>query len=284
MRITASTRFLREVLEPHPRPVFVPTMGALHAGHEALIHRAKEIAGGTRPVVVSVFVNPTQFNEPSDFERYPRVVHDDAMVCEREGVSVFFTPESKEVYPDGVRGVREDALPEVARLPKLEDAARPGHFAGVYAVVRRLFEMVEPSAAVFGEKDWQQLQVVRALVAREEMNVEVVGVETVREDDGLAMSSRNTHLTLEERGFASAVPRALMLAGEASEPASAERAASEAIEAFGLEVEYAAVRDAETLLTPVGGRPARVLVAARAGETRLIDNAPWPGWRFDATG
>ncbi|MEM8834590.1 MAG: pantoate--beta-alanine ligase [Planctomycetota bacterium] len=284
MRLANTHEQLNDAIGAGARAVFVPTMGALHAGHEALIRRAHEIASDDHPVVVSVFVNPTQFDEASDFERYPRNMGDDARTCERLGVSALFAPEASEVYPDGAHGVAEALLPGVARSPALEDAARPGHFAGVYAVVRRLFELVSPGVAIFGEKDWQQLQVVRALVDREGMDVEIVGVETVREPGGVAMSSRNTHLSPEQRSMAGAVPKALMLAAAEPDPERAERAARGAMASAGLEVEYAAVRDAETLLAPSSGRSARVLVAARAGRTRLIDNAPWPGWRFDAKG
>ncbi len=269
-------------LAPFHGCVLVPTMGALHAGHGALIERAVEAAhqvGLMRPVVVSIFVNRAQFNEGADFDAYPRTLDADLALCERLGADAAFTPAHDTVYPTGAGFLPDEpSLPAVARQPGLEDAARPGHFAGVYAVVKRLFELTRCSGAVFGEKDWQQLQVVRALVERESMRVGVVGCPTVRENDGLAMSSRNARLSPEERERASAVYAALRTAQGKPEPTDAERGARDVLEAAGLEVEYAAVRDARTLLR-YEQEPGRVLIAARLGATRLIDNAPWPAQR-----
>lgn len=270
--------------------VFVPTMGALHEGHEALISRARQHAEqhagarGTRPgVVASVFVNPTQFNETVDFNAYPRTLERDAAIAERAGADIVFAPSAEVVYPpDGSPAAAtallpaEHELPDVARLPGLEDRARPGHFAGVYAVVKRLFELTRCTAAVFGEKDWQQLQVVRALVEREGMPIEIVAHPTVRELDGIAMSSRNARLTPEQRRQAGAIPAAIAAARAQSNPADAERSAFRTLQLCGLDVEYAVVRDAETLLECTADtRHARLLIAVSLGGTRLIDNERW---------
>jgi pantoate--beta-alanine ligase len=255
--------------------VFVPTMGALHSGHGALIELARRRAAGRAAVVVSVFVNPTQFNEAADFDRYPRTLSRDASLCEPLGVDVLFAPSPAEVYPAGV-DVPVGELPRVAQEPGLEDAHRPGHFAGVCQVVRRLFAMVEPREAVFGEKDWQQLQVIRAMVAAEGLDVAIVPGATVREADGLAMSSRNALLNERERAAAAGMPRALGAAARERDARMAEAAMLEELGRAGLAPEYAAVRDAETLLGWREDRPGRALIAARAGTVRLLDNAPWP--------
>jgi len=270
-------------LAPFQGCVFVPTMGALHAGHAALIRRARAIADSGAPVVVSVFVNPTQFNEPADFERYPRDLDRDVERAGDLGADCVFAPAVETIYPPGAPPPTP-ALPAVATEPGLEDAHRPGHFAGVCQVVRRLFELVSPRAAIFGEKDWQQLQVVRAMVEREAPGVEVIGHPTVREEDGLALSSRNALLDESERARATSLFRALRAAGELATAHDAERAMTEVMQEAGVGIDYAAVRDALTLtpLTPPDleagslSRPARSLVAGRLGEARLIDNAPWP--------
>ncbi len=263
--------------------VLIPTMGALHAGHAALVRAGAGLRGTGQAVVVSVFVNPTQFNDAADLARYPRTLEADAEVCRRAGADVVFAPSVEEVYPPG-EVVPTPALPGVATRPGLEDALRPGHFAGVCQVVARLFELVKPSAAVFGEKDWQQLQVVRAMVAGEGRGgrfggVRIVASPTVREADGLAMSSRNVFLRPEERARAGAIHRALGRARGERGVEAAERAMREELEASGLEVQYAVVRDARTLERYVGGGGGggRALVAARLGSVRLIDNAAWSG-------
>lgn len=252
-------------------------MGALHEGHLELVRGAVRHAQdvGLGGVVVSIFVNPTQFNDPSDFERYPRDTRRDAQLALDAGATWVWTPTVESVYPpDAAVGVGE--LPPVATEPGLEDRFRPGHFAGVVQVVRRLFQLTNPKVAVFGEKDWQQLQVVRAMVAAESNPVEILSAPTVRASDGLAMASRNVFLSADERRAASAIPDALVRAGGLSDPSDAERALQDALASAGLEVEYAAVRDASTLLTPRPSQPSRALVAVRAGKTRLLDNAAWP--------
>lgn len=259
--------------------VLVPTMGALHAGHEALIARAvREAAarGLSAGAVVSVFVNPTQFNDPADLGRYPRTLEADLAMCERLGAAAAYVPEPDDVYPPGA-DVPVGDLPAVATEPKLEDAHRPGHFAGVCQVVRRLFVLTRPAAAVFGEKDWQQLQVVRAMSDRESLGVEIIAEPTVREPDGLALSSRNVHLTPDERERALGISKALRAAGTEPSPGQAERTLRLILDAHAITPDYAAVRDARTLAPPTAAtREFRMLVAAPVGKVRLLDNAPWP--------
>jgi len=262
--------------------VLVPTMGGLHAGHVELVKLAARARDekGLGPVVVSVFVNPKQFEESVDFERYPRDLDADAAAVEPAGADVVFAPGVDEVYPPGVD--TDAPVPPVADGPGLEDEFRPGHLPGVCQVVWRLFELARPAAAVFGEKDWQQLQIARALAAsyaeREGGALEIIPAPTVREADGLAMSSRNRFLTPADRARASAISAALARASEFKDAAEAELVMRGTLESRGLEAEYAVVRDAETLMErPVAGAPARALIAARLGEVRLIDNAAWPG-------
>ncbi len=263
---------------------FVPTMGALHAGHGSLVTRAR--ADG-RPVVVSIFVNPTQFGPKEDYARYPRTLDSDCALLEPLGAAAVFVPSVEAIYPRGLEAARVEAeriaLPEVARLPRLEDACRPTHFGGVALVVGRLFDLVKPGAAYFGEKDFQQLRLVEDMVDADRGRfgaLRIVPCPTVRERDGLAMSSRNRYLSSEERTAAIALSRAMQVAHSAQRVETAERLMRETLESFGLEVEYAVVRDARTLL-PVTGfeRPTRALIAARLGSTRLIDNAPMTVWR-----
>lgn len=257
--------------------VLVPTMGALHAGHTALIRRAVEAARGARPVVVWIFVNPTQFNEQADFQRYPRTLSPDVGLCEAAGADAVFAPSVDEVYPPG--GAAITPAPPAQAEMGLEDRFRPGHFAGVCQVVRRMFDMTRPTAAVFGEKDWQQLQVVRAMTARDKLGVEIVAHPTVREPDGLAMSSRNRFLDRDQRSRAGAAARALCEGAGASTAGDAEGVMRGILEGSGLAVEYAEVREPESLarVEPGWRGPGRALIAARLGSVRLIDNAPWPG-------
>jgi len=259
--------------------VVVPTMGALHAGHAALIRRAVREAnarGLGAGAVVTIFVNPTQFNDPGDLGRYPRRLDADLAMCERLGAAAAYTPTVNEVYPPDA-DVPVGELPSVATEPQLEDAHRPGHFAGVCQVVRRLFELTRPAAAVFGEKDWQQLQVVRAIVERESLGVDVIPEPTMREPDGLALSSRNVHLSPDERNRALGISKALRAAGTEPSWGQAERTLRLVLEGHGIEPDYAAVRDARTLMPPTAAtRELRVLVAAPVGKVRLLDNAPYP--------
>lgn len=271
-------------LLPANRGVFVPTMGALHEGHAALVRQAaalrreQEING---PVVVSVFVNPTQFNDPADFARYPKTLDADLQLCRAAGADVVYAPAVEDVYPPG-GAPRVPPLPKVATEPGLEDRHRPGHFAGVCQVVQRLFDLVRPTHAVFGEKDWQQLAVIAAMVAASREDIEIVPSATVRERDGLAMSSRNRFLTPSERRAAVVISAALREFARAATVRAAEAGMAESITKAGGEVEYAVVRRAADL-SPVSEQDAgaagakRALVAARFGAVRLIDNMPWYG-------
>lgn len=259
----------------------VPTMGALHEGHGSLIRRA---AGRGMPVVVTVFVNPTQFAPHEDFARYPRTLEQDVALAGRCGADAVFAPDAATVYADGQEAARVEAerwpLPPVATEPRLEDACRPGHFGGVCQVVSRLFDLTQPAVAIFGEKDWQQLRVLAAMVDASRGRWGGLRVEsgaTVREPDGLAMSSRNRYLQPGQRDRALGLVRALQVAASAQHPGTSERLMRETLAAHGLETDYAVVRDAATLL-PVGGfeRATRALIAARLDGVRLIDNMAMP--------
>lgn len=248
----------------------VPTMGALHEGHLSLVRAAK--ADGGR-VIVTIFVNPRQFNSPEDYAKYPRTEEADALLLAPYGVDAVFVPEPEEVYPPGFATV----VSVSGVTAPLEGAFRPGHFDGVATVVTKLFTMTGADAAFFGEKDWQQLQLVRRLVADLNLPVRVTGCPTVREADGLALSSRNQRLGAAERRMAAALPQALLGAAEAiaggAEDGPVLKAARAALAAAGVgPVEYLEHRDAETLEAPVKGRPSRLLLAAWAGDVRLIDN------------
>jgi pantoate--beta-alanine ligase len=264
---TAAARAMR-------KPVgFVPTMGFFHQGHRSLMRRAREERGF---VVVSIFVNPLQFGPGEDFEAYPRDPDRDLATAEVEGVDLVFAPDVDEVYPGGLPDVMVDPGPLGERL---EGASRPGHFRGVATVVAKLFHLVGPSAAYFGEKDAQQLAVIRRMVQDLSFPAAVVGCPIVREPDGLALSSRNVYLSAEERAAATCLFRALQEAQASA--AAGEREAKvlrgrmeEVIGAEPLaDLDYAAVVDEDTFEeVDLLDRPARALVAARVGKPRLIDN------------
>jgi pantoate--beta-alanine ligase len=252
---------------------FVPTMGALHAGHMALVAEARRRADH---VVASIFVNPAQFGANEDLATYPRRETADAAMLDEEGCAILWAPDAATMYPDGVAATVKAA----AAAADLDGAARPGHFDGVATVVARLFDQVRPDVALFGEKDYQQLAVIRQLVRDLALPVEIVGVPTQRDADGLALSSRNAYLTDEERVAARILPRALGEAAQAIEAGgdvadALERARARLAEAGFEPIDYVALRDAETLV-PIDAlvRPARLLAAARLGRTRLIDNLP----------
>lgn len=247
----------------------VPTMGALHAGHMALVDAARRRA---QRVVVSIFVNPKQFGPNEDLGRYPRREAADAQMLTEAGVDILWAPEVEEMYPAGfATNVSVAGVSDV-----LDGAHRPGHFDGVATVVAKLFGQIGPAVALFGEKDFQQLAVIRRMTADLNLSVEVVGVPTQREDDGLALSSRNIYLDEAERARAVALPRAL---GEAQrgiergdDPAVAIASAIATLTRAGFDTDYVTLVDAETLTAPIRSRPARLLAAARIGSTRLIDN------------
>ena len=252
------------------RVALVPTMGALHEGHLALVACARQLAAR---VVVSIFVNPTQFGPHEDFNRYPRDMEGDRAKL-GDGADLIYAPELREMYPDGVIAKVAVGGPSAG----LESDFRFGHFIGVATVVARLFQQCMPDIAVFGEKDYQQLLVVKQLVRDQGMKIEIVGVPTLREADGLAMSSRNVYLKDGDRKVAVQLNKVLkdvaarVKGGRAIDFAETE-GASALLDAGFKRVDYVAVRDAESLETIRGvERPARVLAAAYVGETRLIDN------------
>jgi pantoate--beta-alanine ligase len=253
----------------------VCTMGAMHEGHASLVRRTRAEIGPDAPLVVSLFVNPLQFGPNEDLARYPRTFDDDVALCAREGVDVLFAPTVDEVYPGGQPQVTVDPGP-LAEV--LEGKTRPGHYVGVLTVVAKLFGLVRPDVTVFGEKDYQQLALVRRMSGDLCLGVEVLGGETVREPDGLALSSRNRYLGPEQRRQAVALSRALRAAQEAGpEGYSAALAAAEKVLAAapGVDLDYVAVRAVDLAELDEDARgEARALVAAKVGTTRLIDNLP----------
>jgi pantoate--beta-alanine ligase len=250
------------------RVMLVPTMGALHEGHLTLIRSAKRVQGAV--VVVSIFVNPLQFGAGEDLDAYPRTLDDDLAALRDERVEIAFTPTVTDMYPEGTRtSVHPGPLGE-----ELEGATRPTHFAGVLTVVLKLLNVVRPDRAFFGEKDYQQLTLIRQMVADLDVDTQIVGVPIVREPDGLAMSSRNRYLSVDEREQAGALSAALLAgmyaAGEG--PAAALDAARAVLdEVPAIDVDYLVVRD--PMMGPVSSEgAARMLVAGRLGKTRLLDN------------
>jgi pantoate--beta-alanine ligase len=244
----------------------VMTMGALHEGHRALMRAAREQA---ESVLVTIFVNPLQFGPNEDFDRYPRTFERDLEICRAEGVDLVFAPGRDEMYPGGEPVVRVEPGP-LGEI--LEGASRPGHFAGVLTVVCKLFLLTRADLAFFGEKDYQQLALIRQMVRDLEIPVAVRGVPTVREPDGLALSSRNRYLTPEQRHAALALSRALREGAAQADPDSVRAVASKILsESTGIAVDYLALTDPALGPAPSAG-PARLLVAARVGTTRLIDN------------
>lgn len=281
MQTVNSLHMLRTALaqlraNPAARIALVPTMGALHEGHLTLVRRARKAADH---VVASIFVNPKQFGPAEDLDAYPRQLAADAAMLEAEGVALLWAPTVEAMYPAGfatnvsVSGVSEG----------LCGAARPGHFDGVATVVLKLFNQVAPDVAFFGEKDFQQLAVIRAMARDLDLAAphvdNIIGVPTVREADGLAMSSRNRYLAAADRAAAAALPRAMLDAAAAIEGGAEVRRALAALEAeiiaAGFDsIDYAELADNRSLasLMALGSDPARLLVAARIGGTRLIDN------------
>ena len=285
MRTLHTIAELRAELAVGPRPAFVPTMGNLHAGHLSLVAQALQRARPQgAPVVASIFVNRLQFAPHEDFDSYPRTLAQDAALLQAAGCDILFAPNEAELYPEPqTLTVR----PPPALADVLEGAFRPGFFTGVCTVVAKLLAIVWPQWALFGQKDWQQLMVVRHLVRQLALPVEVIGCATSRADDGLALSSRNGHLSATERAQATALVQALrrvaeavsaadVLAGDAAQRAARvaalEAAAMDELRQRGWLPDYIALRRQADLGAPMPGAPLVVLGAARLGRTRLIDS------------
>jgi len=259
------------------RCVFVPTMGALHEGHAALVRTAREIAGPGGNVLVSIFVNPLQFGPNEDFAKYPRTLIEDLSICRDNGADAIFVPKAEDLYPTD----RSIQLTETQLSRRLCGASRPGHFDGVCTVVAKLFNLVQPDDAVFGKKDYQQLAIIRRLVRDLDFNLVIHGVDTVREPDGLAMSSRNRYLTPEERAQAPTIRRALLQArdryvkdGE-RDPQVLRKLITDEIAAHAPlgRLDYAEIVDTSTLdQITAQTELALVAIAVFFGGARLIDN------------
>jgi pantoate--beta-alanine ligase len=270
--VPALRRQVQEWRRAGLRVAFVPTMGNLHAGHLTLVREAQQVADRT---VASIFVNPLQFGPSEDFDAYPRTLEQDRALLEGEGTDLLFAPSVQAVYPHGQAAQTRVEVPGLSNI--LCGASRPGHFAGVATVVCKLFNMVQPDVALFGEKDFQQLLVIRRMTEDLCMPVEVRGVATVREADGLAMSSRNAYLTSDERARAPRLYQALLRAAERLRTgvaaAEVERLGAAELDAEGMGCDYFSVRRAQDLGPPsVLDRDLVALAAARLGRARLIDN------------
>jgi pantoate--beta-alanine ligase len=278
MIITEQVDVLREQIKSWRKAgetiAFVPTMGNLHAGHLALVKRAQALGS---KVVVSIFVNPTQFDRKEDLAAYPRTLADDCAHLQTCGTDMVFTPTPALMYPTGGLATKVE-VPGISQL--LEGASRPGHFTGVSTVVCKLFNLVVPDVAVFGEKDFQQLMLIRQMVRDLDMDIRIEGLPTVREADGLAMSSRNGYLSAEERKIAPAFNRILREVVDAlhkggQDYASLQANAMKSLELQGFRPDYVEIRRAVDLLPAAAGdAPLVVLGSAWLGKARLIDNIP----------
>ena len=261
------------ILEKSKPVILVPTMGALHDGHRKLIKEGKSLSGNSGTLVVSIYVNPIQFNNEEDLENYPRTFNEDSKVCEEEGVDIIFLPTDSEMYPDQpLTKVTENTLSK-----ELCGLKRPGHFDGVCTVVTKLFNIIKPHTAVFGKKDYQQLSIIKQLVNDLNYAIEILPVETHREPNGLAMSSRNHHLNLEEKEKAGTIYKALCAMAES------EKTVSQEIIALGrsiiekesqtIKIEYIEIVDRIRLdKLEIIDKPALAAIAVIVGKTRLIDN------------
>lgn len=277
MRIIETSLILRREIrrwkQEGKRIAFVPTMGNLHDGHLTLIDQAKQQAD---IVIASIFVNPMQFDRQSDLANYPRTLQEDCEKLKRKNINLVFAPSATEFYPEGMDNQTYVEVPEISTM--LEGASRPGHFRGVATVLTKLFNLVQPDIALFGEKDFQQLQLVRKLVTDLSFDIQVVGVPIVRAKNGLALSSRNNNLSADELKIAPQLFAIMQKAGEklADSPAAATRLIGEMEESLrqaGFTPDELFIRDADNLgeLT-VSSRRAVILMAAWLGKTRLIDN------------
>ena len=278
MQIVHTVAALRDALPALPARTLVPTMGNLHAGHLALVARARQCGA---PVVASIFVNRLQFGPNEDFDRYPRTLQRDAERLADAGCDLLFAPDEAEIYPQPQTW---RVLPDPALAGVLDGASRPGHFEGVATVVMKLFQLVQPSCAVFGKMDYQQLLLIREMVRQFALPIEIVGLDTVRDVDGLALSSRNGYLDPAQRAQAPQLHAALLALGEAARHcadavalAAIERDALQALAARGWAPDYLTLRRRADLQQPDAGDLASAdrlvaLGAARLGPTRLIDN------------
>lgn len=277
MQTFAEIAALREQIKQYKRDgrkiAFVPTMGNLHEGHLTLVRKAREHAD---VVVVSIFVNPMQFDRSDDLNNYPRTLEDDLSKLSGEGVEIVFTPTPEVIYPEGLD--KQTSIEVTGLSNILEGASRPGHFRGVATVVTKLFNIVQPDAACFGEKDFQQLAVIRKMTEDLAMDINIVGVTTVREMDGLAMSSRNGLLTIDERQRAPVLARTMRwissaIRGGRDDYASVIEDASDQLRAAGLQPDEIFIRDARTLQAVTAETTqAVILMSAFLGKARLIDN------------
>ena len=269
-RVVRTRAELDEAMADRVPTGVVMTMGALHEGHAELMREARRRLPQGR-IIVTDFVNPMQFGAGEDFDRYPRTLEADVEVCERNDVDIVFAPSVDEVYGAAGLGITVDPGP---RGGILEGASRPGHFAGVLTVVAKLMHLTRPDIALFGEKDFQQLVLIRDMVRALDFPVEVIGVPTVREADGLAMSSRNRYLSAEARQKAAAIPRALAegRAAAARGPEAVRQGALAVLESASMDVDYVVVTGTDLGEPPKHG-VARVLIAVRVDDVRLIDNA-----------
>jgi pantoate--beta-alanine ligase len=281
MKLVTLAPDLRAALKNLPAPrILVPTMGALHDGHLTLVRHARQLAGKSGSVILTLFVNPTQFDKTEDLERYPRTLENDIDLCRTHGVDLLFAPDSASMYhPDHSVSVVESALTH-----QLCGATRPGHFDGVCTIVLKLFNLTQPDAAVFGKKDYQQLAVIRRMTRDLNVPVHIEGVDTVREASGLALSSRNTRLTEQQHADAPRIRRALLAAraahahGESSAHALLDIARQEiSASVDGARIDYLELLDAESLqpIDPVTA-PAVLATAVFYGTVRLIDNIELP--------
>ena len=275
--ITSITEFRDWQRDENVSTVAVFTMGALHKGHQELINQAKGYVekklAGRGKVVVSIFVNPTQFNNPADLEKYPRNLEADLAICKQAGVDVVFVPSSTDMYPTGQTQITI-AQPQLAQ--ELEGQSRPGHFVGMLTVVNKLLNITKPVATFFGEKDFQQLALVKLMVSDLNIDVDVIGVPTVRDEDGLALSSRNKRLTNEQRQLATQIPATLALIKHSiAEGHNISKARDLGLEYLAnfpeLKLDYLELRN-QKLEQPTEQESVRALIAVQIGEIRLIDN------------
>ncbi len=274
MQLIHDIASLRATLAPSPRPVLVPTMGNLHEGHLALVRQAKAVAPPGAPVAASIFVNRLQFLPHEDFDRYPRTLESDCAMLKAAGCNVVFAPDEAALYPEP-QTFKVTPPAELGDI--LEGQFRPGFFTGVCTVVAKLFNIVQPAAAVFGKKDYQQLMVIRRMVAQMALPIDIVAGETVRSAEGLALSSRNGYLSEAERSEALRLSRTLRALADAWQQGQRDVSALEAgamreLADHGWQPDYVALRRQRDLGAAAAGEPLVALAAAKLGRTRLIDN------------